>query len=62
MELTNFDDWYDENQVELEELYVVLLFDREKLEKSEDFSFSDTAEIEWEDYLIDKYEDYLAGE
>lgn len=47
MEKLEFDDWYDENQVKLEEDFT---------NKEDDFF----AEVDWEDYLIDLYEDYLA--
>jgi hypothetical protein len=47
MEQLDFDTWYDENQVELEEDFI---------NREDDFF----AEMDWEDYLLDKYEDYLA--
>ena len=48
MKQLQFDEWYDENQVELEEDFL----------NKEDVDFF--AEVDWEDYLLDKYEDYLA--
>jgi hypothetical protein len=46
MEQLDFDAWYDEHQVKLKEEFL----------KRDDFF----QEMDWEDYLIDQYEDYLA--